>query len=128
MIYPYKKNILRTHLIEILIFLLVLTVRYAITLSSAQNIQSFRRSIFHSLCFLSVVSYIHYVWLYSLAIKRSGDIKENPGPKPNCCDWLPICHGNLNSISAHNFMKLSLFFVLTSLFTKLVLYASLKLT
>ena len=48
------------------------------------------------------------MWLYSLAIKLSGDIKENPGPKPNSCDCLSICHWNLNSISVHNFIKMSL--------------------
>ena len=103
-----QKNILKTHLIEILILLLVLTVRYAIFLGSAQNIRFLHRSLFHSLYFISVVSYIHHGWLYSLAIKRSGDIEENPGPKPNSCDCLSICHWNLNSISAHNFIKLSL--------------------
>ena len=48
------------------------------------------------------------MWLYSLTIKFSGDIEENPGPKPNSCDFLSICHWNLNNISAHNFIKLSL--------------------
>ena len=57
------------------------------------------------------------MWLYSLAIKCSGDIEENPGPKPNSCEYLSICDGNLNSISARNFIKLSL-----------LLYAFLKLT
>ena len=56
-----QKNILKTHLIEIVIFLLVLTVRYAISLSSAQNIRLVRRSLFHSLYFMSVLLYIHYV-------------------------------------------------------------------
>ena len=57
---------------------------------------------------MSVLSYIHYVWLYYLAIKLRGDIKENPGPKANSCDCLSICHWNLSSICAHNFIKLSL--------------------
>ena len=35
-------------------------------------------------------------------------IEENPGPKPNSCEYLSICHWNLNSISAHSFIKLSL--------------------
>ena len=43
-----------------------------------------------------------------LAIKNSGNIEENPGPQPNSCECLSICHWNLNSISAHNFIKLSL--------------------
>ena len=57
---------------------------------------------------MSVLLYIHYVWLCSLAIKLSSSIEENPCPKPNSCDCLSICHWNLNSIPAHNFIKLSL--------------------
>ena len=41
-------------------------------------------------------------------IKLSCDVKENPGPETNSCDCLSICHWNLNSICAHNFIKLSL--------------------
>ena len=37
-----------------------------------------------------------------------GDIKTNPGPKSNSCQSFSICHWNLNSISAHNFTRLSL--------------------
>ena len=55
-----QKNILKTQIIEILIFLRVLTVRYAISLSSAQNIRFLCQSLFHSLYFISVVSYIHH--------------------------------------------------------------------
>ena len=99
-----KKNILKTHLIQIVIFLPVLAVRYAISLSSAQNIWFLRQSLFHCFYFINAV-YIHHVWLYSLAIKCSGDIEESPGPKPNSCECLSICHW---SISAHNFIKLSL--------------------
>ena len=102
-----QKDILKTHLIEIVIFLLVLTVRCAISLSSAQNIRILSRSLFHSLYFISIFSCIRHVLFYSLAIKRSGDIEENPGPKANSCDCLSICHWNLNRISAHNFIKLS---------------------
>ena len=37
----------------------------------------------------------------------SGDIEMNhPGPKPSSCSKFSICHWNLNSISAHNFIKL----------------------
>ena len=41
-------------------------------------------------------------------MKLSSDVEENPGPKPSSCQSFPICHWNLNSISAHNYMKLSL--------------------
>ena len=91
-----------------MIILIVLTVRYVISLSSAQNIQFLRRSLFHSFYFFSAVLHIHHVWLYFLAIKGSGNKEENPGPKLNSCDCLSICHWNPNRISAHNFIKLSL--------------------
>ena len=38
----------------------------------------------------------------------SGDIKTNPGPTPSSGKCFSICHWNLNSITAHNFAKLSL--------------------
>ena len=47
------------------------------------------------------------MWLYSLVIKGSGDFEENPGPKPTSYACLSICHWNLNRISAHNYIKLS---------------------
>ena len=47
-------------------------------------------------------------WLYLIRTKQSGDTEENPGPKPNSCQSYSIFHWNLNSISAHSFIKLSL--------------------
>ena len=38
----------------------------------------------------------------------SGDIKTNSGPTPSSQQCFSICHWNLNSITAHNFAKLSL--------------------
>ena len=37
-----------------------------------------------------------------------GDIESNPGPRPNSGQSFSICHWNLNSITAHNFSKISL--------------------
>ena len=37
-----------------------------------------------------------------------GDIESNPGPRPNSSQSFSICHWNLNSITAHNFSKISL--------------------
>ena len=48
------------------------------------------------------------MWLYLIISNRSGDIEKNPGPKPNSCKSFSICHRNLNRISVHNFLKLSL--------------------
>ena len=46
--------------------------------------------------------------LYILLITRSGDVELNPGPKRNAAQTLSICHWNLNSTCAHNFVKLHL--------------------
>ena len=108
MVHPYKKNILKTHLIQIVIILILLTVRYVISLNSAQNTRFLHQSLFHSFYFINAVSHIHHVWLYSLATRRRGDIEENPCPKPNSCDYLSVCYWNLKSISTHKFIKLSL--------------------
>ena len=51
--------------------------------------------------------YIH-IWICSILINLSGDIEKNSRPKPISCDKFSICHWNLNSISAHNFIKISL--------------------
>ena len=48
-----------------------------------------------------VLILIYYLQWCSSLILLSGDIETNPDPTP-------ICHWNLNSISAHNFAKLSL--------------------
>ena len=53
-------------------------------------------------------TYLFHVWLYFIRTKRSGDIEPNPGPKLNSCQSFSIGHWNLNRISAHNFIKLSL--------------------
>ena len=51
---------------------------------------------------------MHYIWIYSIRIEMIGDIERNAEPKPSLCNKFSICHSNLNSISAHNFMELSL--------------------
>ena len=47
-------------------------------------------------------------WLYSLLILLSADVELNPGPKRVSTSNISICHWNLNSISAHNYIKLFL--------------------
>ena len=47
--------------------------------------------------------------LYNIRLIRlSGDIEVNPGPKPSSFKNFSICHWNLNSISAHDFLKVKL--------------------
>ena len=64
-----------------------------------------------------VVQYHHFFYVFILIyclrlcsslILLSGDIETNPGPTPSSGQCFSICHWNLNSITAHNFAKLSL--------------------
>ena len=52
--------------------------------------------------------YANHFWPYEIVLKLSGDIDDNPGPKPSSNQIFSICHQNLNSISAHDYMKISL--------------------
>ena len=52
--------------------------------------------------------FIRFIWVHALLIRPSGYIKMNPGPKPNPCHSFSICHWNLNSLTAHNYLKVSL--------------------
>ena len=58
--------------------------------------------------------YANHFWLYEIVLKLSGDIEENPGPKPSSNQSFCICQWNLNSISAHNYIKVSLLRAYTS--------------
>ena len=59
--------------------------------------------------FIYILStYLFHVWFCFILTKQSGDIEQNPGPKPSSYQCFSSCHWNLNSISVHNFIKLSL--------------------
>ena len=70
-----------------------------------KNINSF---VSRGLYTLMLTTYIHHIWVSSILITFSGDIGKNTGPKPSFWDKISICHWNLNSISAHNFIEISL--------------------
>ena len=53
-------------------------------------------------------SFMLNIWYCKCLLRLSGDIELNPGPKPNSCKSFSICHWNLNSITSHNFIKVSL--------------------
>ena len=63
--------------------------------------------------FLTGVSLDTSLWLQILLVLLSGDVEVKPGPKRTPKASLSICHWNLNSISAHNYAKLSLLRILT---------------
>ena len=55
-----------------------------------------------------IIWYDFAAWFRPLLILLSGDIEMNPGPKPVSGQSFSIFHLNLNSISAHNYTKISL--------------------
>ena len=46
--------------------------------------------------------------MHALLIRQSGDTEMNLEHKPNPCHSFLICHWNLNSLTAHNHLKVSL--------------------
>ena len=60
------------------------------------------------LYFSITLIYVNHFWLYNIFMKLCGDVEENPGPKPSSKQIFSIFHWNLNGISAHSYIKLSL--------------------
>ena len=60
------------------------------------------------LYFSITLIYVYHFWLYNIFMKLCGDVEENLGPIPSSNQSFSICHWNLNSISAHNYIKLSI--------------------
>ena len=46
--------------------------------------------------------------MFICLIKKSGGVEENLGPKRYSVNYLTICYWNLNSIVAHNVIKVAL--------------------
>ena len=64
---------------------------------------------FHTLSFLvTTITIWSLLRLYSLLILLSANVELNPGPKRGFARNISICHWSLNSISAHNYIKLFL--------------------
>ena len=61
--------------------------------------------------------YVHHIWLYFIIIKLRSDIEESPGTKRYSNQSFSICHWNFNSITAHNYLKISLIFILRYILT-----------
>ena len=63
------------------------------------------RVLFNDISFsIYVVYLLHHIRL----VKLSGDIELNPGPKPSSFKCFAISHGNLNSITSHDFLEVKL--------------------
>ena len=66
-----------------------------------KNINSF---VSRGLYTFMLAIYIRHIWVCSILITLRGVTEKNLGPKPSPCDKFSICHWNLNSISAHNYL------------------------
>ena len=90
-----------------LIFLLISSSWYLINLLGIKarfiSLSVFRISY---ICILS--TFIHHICLYLIIFNRNGDIEKNPGLKPNSHRSFCICPRNINILSPHDFLKLSL--------------------
>ena len=103
-----KQPLSKIYSTKILVFFLIIAIRFVIYIITAQNVRLFLWSLFKSLYLITIALYIHHLWVYFIPVKISGDIEENPGRQSKPCSSLSICHWNLNSIPAHNFIKMSL--------------------
>ena len=72
------------------------------------KIKTIHWSVLITFLILIAIIFIQFIWVHALLIRQSGDIEMNPGPKPNPCHSFSICHWNLNSPAAHNYLKVSL--------------------
>ena len=87
-----------------LLFVLLITVFLTLKSNSYRSTKHF-----HALSFLvTIITIWSLPWLCSLLLLLSADVELNPGPKPAFTRNISICHWNLNSTSAHNYIKLLL--------------------
>ena len=73
----------------------------------------YNRHILH-LSLLVLANHSCQMWLFRYHISLRGNIELNPSPKSNSSENFSVCHWNINSISAHNFSKVSILNVCTS--------------
>ena len=88
--------------------LLLFSKSFCFTILLRKNIKIINILLLRIIHIYALSTYASHIWLYLILTKRSGDIEQNPGPKSNSSQSFSICHWNLNSISAHNFIKISL--------------------
>ena len=88
--------------------ILILSLSSTLLNSFHTKVKTIYWSILITFLVLIVLMFIQFIWIHALPIRQSGDIETNPGPKPNPCHSFSICHWNLNSLTAHNYLKVSL--------------------
>ena len=87
-----------------LLFVLLITVFLTLKSNPYRSTKHF-----HTLPFLvAIIATWSLPWLYSILILLSADVELNPRSKHAFTRNISIFHRNLNSISAHNYIKLFL--------------------
>ena len=102
--------------ITFLVITLLCSITLILSLSSTllklnsfhTKIKTIYWSVLITFLILIVIMFIQFIWVHVLLIRQSDDIETNPGPKPNPCHSFSICHWNLNSLTAQNYLKVSL--------------------
>ena len=94
-------------LLTFIVFLLF-SKSFCFTILLRKNIKIMNILLLRILHIYALATYVFHIWLYLILTKRSGDIEQNPGPRSNSFKSFSICQWNLNSISAHNVIKISL--------------------
>ena len=90
------------------IMFLLFSKRFCFIILLRKNIKIMNILLLRFLHIYTLATYVFHIWLYLILTKRSGDIDQNSGPKSNSSQSFSISHWNLNSISTHNFIKISL--------------------
>ena len=88
--------------------LLLFSKSFCFTILLRKNIKIMNMLVIRIFHIYVLATYVLHVWLYLILAKGSRGIEQNPGPKSNSCQSFSISHWNRNSISAHNFLKISL--------------------
>ena len=86
----------------ILLILMLLLFTIAIVLITLYSICLY---LFNHTIISADLLILFFFLLKSLLLLLSGDVEKNPGPKSH--SNLKVCHYNLNSLSSHNFAKVS---------------------
>ena len=90
------------------IMFLLFSKSFCFTILLRKNIKIINILLLRIIHIYALATYVSHIWLYLILTKRNGDIEQNPGPKFTSSQSFSICHWNLNNISAHNFIKISL--------------------
>ena len=93
-----------------LFYLFTLIVYLESSVSSIVKVQSLKIcGHFHIILHISLIFlYVNHFWFFKIVLKVSCDVDKKLGSKLSSSQSFCICQWNLNSVSPHNYIKLSL--------------------